>query len=503
MSSFYVTTSIPYVNAEPHIGHAMEFIIADSLARYARQQGIANVLFSTGTDEHGGKIAEKAKEKGMEPKAYTDQLSASFKELLHRLNVSNDRFIRTTDPTHEQRAQIIWKNLSKDIYKGKYTGLYCTGCEEFVSEKVAKENNGVCPAHNRPYEKIEEENYFFKLSAYTEKITEAIKADQLKVVPEKRKNEILSVLKDGLTDISISRPKTTISWGIPVPGDDTQVMYVWFDALMNYITVLGYPEHKDFATYWPANVQVIGKDILRFHAAIWPGMLLALGLPVERVLYVHGFVTMDGQKMSKTLGNVVAPEEIINQYGVDAFRYYFLRHIPSYNDGDFSWQKLNDVYNNELANELGNAAQRVTVMIQKYQNGLIGDIPKPEHDAAQYHDAVAECRFDRALDEVWEKVRGLNQYIDEAKPWEIAKSKDEDHLREVLASCVGSLIQIAQLLEPFMPDAAGKLLYSFNEGVLRPLPGPLFPRIELAVPDTVSEAETSNQQSTKKPEAAK
>lgn len=476
MSSFYVTTSIPYVNAEPHIGHAMEFIIADTLARYARQQGIANVLFSTGTDEHGGKIAEKAKEAGLTPQQFTDQLSATFKELLHQLNVSNDRFIRTTDITHEQRAQIVWNNLAKDIYKGKYSGLYCTGCESFVSEKVAKENNGVCPAHNRPYETIEEENYFFKLSAYTDKIKEAIESDTLKIVPEKRKNEILSVIKEGLDDISISRPKATISWGIPVTGDENQVMYVWFEALMNYITVLGYPEHKDFATYWPANVQVIGKDILRFHAAIWPGMLLALGLPVERVLYVHGFVTMDGQKMSKTLGNVVAPHEIIKEYGVDTFRYYFLRHIPSYNDGDFSWKKLHTVYTSELGNELGNAAQRVTVMIQKYQEGLIGDIPKPEHDAAQYHDAIAECRFDRALDEVWDKVRGLNQFIDEEKPWEIAKSKDDNHLREVLADCVGSLIQIAHLLEPFMPETAQKLLFSFNEGVLRPLDGPLFPR---------------------------
>ena len=476
MSSFYVTTSIPYVNAEPHIGHAMEFVIADVLARYARQQGIANVLFSTGTDEHGGKIAEKAAEAGVTPQAYTDQLSESFKALLKELHISNDRFIRTTDATHEQRAQIIWKNLSKDIYKGSYTGLYCTGCESFVSEKVAKENNGVCPAHNRPYEQIKEENYFFKLSAYTEKIAAAIKDGTFTIVPDKRKNEILSVLAEGLDDISISRPKASISWGIPVPGDDTQVMYVWFDALMNYITVLGYPEHTDFSTYWPANVQVIGKDILRFHAAIWPGMLLALGLPIEKTLYVHGFVTMNGQKMSKTLGNTVAPHDIIKAYGVDAFRYYFLRHIPSYNDGDFSWTKLHAVYTNELGNELGNAAQRVTAMIQKYQNGLIGEIPKPEHDTAQYHDAIAVCRFDRALEEVWDKVRGLNQYIDEEKPWEIAKRKDEDHLREVLAYCVSSLIQIAELLEPFLPDTAQKLLFSFNEGVLRPQPESLFPR---------------------------
>ena len=255
-------------------------------------------------------------------------------------------------------------------------------------------------------------------------------------------------------------------------------MYVWFEALMNYITVLGYPEHQDFKDYWPANVMVIGKGILRFHAAIWPGMLLGLGLPLPTKLYVHGYVTVDDKKMSKSLGNSVSPNDIIDKYGADAFRYYFLRHIPSYNDGDFSWKAFEDAYNNELANELGNAVQRTVVMAQKYQSGVIGNMPSAEHDIAQYERAVAECHFDRALDEVWEQVRGLNQYIEEEKPWVIAKEKDTEHLQEVLAYQASALLNIANLLEPFLPDTAGKIKAIFSECLVRPIEGTLFPKHE-------------------------
>lgn len=477
MSKYYVTTSIPYVNGEPHLGHAMEFVMADVLARRARLSG-EEVIYSTGTDEHGGKIAEKAAEHKLEPKALADQMSSSFSQLAARLNISNDRFIRTTDPGHEQRAQLIWKALEKDIYKDSYVGWYCTGDEEFFSEKIVKQNNGTCPDHNRPYEKIEEENYFFKLSKYTDQIKQAIESGDYEIIPKTRRNEALGVIKEGLEDISISRPKDKISWGIPVPGDDTQVMYVWFEALMNYITVLGYPEHKDFKDYWPANVMVIGKGILRFHAAIWPGMLLGLGLPLPTKLYVHGYVTVDDKKMSKSLGNSVSPNDIIDKYGADAFRYYFLRHIPSYNDGDFSWKAFEDAYNNELANELGNAVQRTVVMAQKYQSGVIGNMPSAEHDIAQYERAVSECHFDRALDEVWEQVRGLNQYIEEEKPWVIAKEKDTEHLQEVLAYQASALLNIANLLEPFLPDTAGKIKAIFSEGLVRPIEGTLFPKHE-------------------------
>jgi len=477
MSNFYVTTSIPYVNGEPHLGHAMEFIMADVLARHARHQG-KPTLFCTGTDEHGGKIAEKAAEKGLTPQALADQMSQSFQDLAQRLNLSNDRFIRTTDKPHMQRAQIIWKALEPDIYKTKYIGWYCTGDEAFFTETEVKANKGVCPNHNRPYEKIEEENYFFKLSKYTDAIYERISTGDFLVLPESRRNEMLSLMKEGLEDISISRPKDKITWGIPVPGDATQVMYVWFEALMNYITVLGYPEHDDFKKFWPADVQVIGKDITRFHAAIWPAMLLGLKLPLPKVLYVHGFINVDGKKMSKSLGNYISPNDVIDKYGTDPFRYYFLRHIPSYEDGDFTWDTFDAAYNNELANELGNAVQRTAVMIQKYQDGLIGDIPPAEHDTAAYDAALDACKFDRALDEVWDQVRGLNQYIDEEKPWAVAKTGDADHLREVLAYQASCLIEIADLLEPFMPDTAAKIKGVFAEGILRPLNGTLFPKQE-------------------------
>jgi len=479
MGKYYVTTSIPYVNGDPHIGFAMELLYADVLARWARQRG-DDVIFCTGTDEHGGKVAEKALEQKLEPKAYTDKVSLRFQELGKLLNVSNNRFIRTTDAGHEQRSQLIWKKLAGDIYKSKYVGWYCTGDEAFVTETEVKANKGVCPNHNRPYEKIEEENYFFKLSQYTDAITEAINKDVYEVVPATRRNEILGILKEGLEDISISRPADKIGWGIPVPGDKTQVMYVWFEALMNYITVLGYPEHEDFKQYWPANVHVIGKDIIRFHAAIWPAMLLSLKLPLPKQLYVHGFITVEGKKMSKSLGNVVHPADVVKKYGVDACRYYFLKHMPSYEDGDFSWKRLEGAYNNELANELGNAVQRTVAMFLQYQNGIIGDTPSAEHDIAQYETAMAACRFDQALNEVWEQVRGLNQYIDEEKPWVIAKEDDKDHLREVLAYQASSLLNIAQLLEPFLPETAAKIKTTFGSGAVKPLKTTLFPKHETA-----------------------
>jgi methionyl-tRNA synthetase len=455
----------------------MEFVMADALARAARARG-ETVIFSTGTDEHGGKIAEKAAELKLDPQTFTDQMSQKFRDLIEVLEVSPDRFIRTTDKGHEQRTQLIWKALEKDIYKNKYVGWYCTGDEEFFTETVVQENKGICPDHNRPYEKIEEENYFFRLSNYSEKIREAIESNEFLVTPATRRNEILSLLREGLDDISISRPKDKIDWGIPVPGDPTQVIYVWFDALLNYITVLGYPEHDDFKQYWPANVQVVGKGILRFHAASFPGILLGLGLPLAKQLYVHGYVTVDNKKMSKSLGNSVSPHDIIQKYGADAFRYYFLRHVPSYDDGDFSWEAFEAAYNNELANELGNAVQRTAAMIQKYQSGVVGDVPEAGHDMGAYTEAIDACKFDRALDSVWEQVRGLNQLIDTEKPWVIAKSDDQDHLREVLAGFVSDLLEIAQLLEPFLPATAGKIQALFAGGTVHPAEGTLFPKLE-------------------------
>lgn len=479
--NYYVTTSIPYVNGEPHLGHALEFVMTDVLARAARKQG-TKTLFSTGTDEHGTKIAQKAQSLGITPLQLSEQMSAEFRDLLQVLNISNDRFIRTTDKGHEQRAQLIWKALQNDIYKNTYAGWYDVKEESFVPESQADPAR-MQPDHPQAYQRLEEENYFFRLSKYTDAIREAIETNAFKVVPETRRNEILAVLREGLDDISISRPKEKLEWGVPVPGDNNQVMYVWFEALMNYITVLGYPEHDDFKTFWPATTQVIGKDIIRFHAAIWPAILMSLNLPLPKQLYVHGFITLDGRKMSKSEGNVVSPKEIVAKYGPDAFRYYFLRHIPSYNDGDFSWDAFEAAYNNELANELGNAVQRTAAMIMKYQNGIIGEIPVAQHDSAPIETSINQCRFDRALDEIWDQVRGLNQYIDEEKPWEIAKAKDTDHLREVLAYQAGCLLEIAELLEPFLPETAAKIQAVFIEGVVRPIVGTLFPKTEQVNPD--------------------
>lgn len=473
---YYVTTSIAYVNAAPHIGYGMELLEADVLARAARQRG-DDVIFCTGTDEHGTKIAQKAAEAGQKPEAFADTMSEHFKDLCKLLNISNDRFVRTTSADHEKRAQEIWKALKKDIYKGKYTGWYDVTEESFVPDAQADPDR-MKPDHPKAYQRLEEENYFFKLSSYSEQILAAIHSGVLNVVPDTRRNEVVSLLKEGLQDISISRPKDKLSWGIPVPGDHDQVMYVWFEALMNYITVLGYPEKDDFKDFWPAQVQVIGKDIIRFHAAIWPAMLMGLGIDLPKTVYAHGHITMKGEKMSKSVGNVVAPKELVAAYGVDAVRYYFLRHIPSHNDGDFSWEAFEASYNNELANELGNAVQRTAAMILKYHKGEIGDVPPAEHDSAPVAQALTECHFDRALDYVWDQVRGLNQYIDQEKPWELAKEEDKSHLREVLAYQVSCLLEIADLLTPFLPDTAKRIQAVFESGTVKLPEGTLFPKHE-------------------------
>ncbi|MFT4532327.1 MAG: methionyl-tRNA synthetase [Candidatus Saccharimonadales bacterium] len=480
MSKYYVCTAIPYVNDKPHIGHAMDFLYADILARTRRQLG-DEVMFTIGSDEHGSKIAEKAEAAGTTPQEFADKIVSIWKEFAIAAGISNDKFVRTTSPEHQKSAQLIWAQLADHIYKDTYIGSYCVGCEEYKTETHVKETEGICPEHNRAYDKLQEENYFFKLSKFTKQIREAIETDEFQVVPKSRKNEILGLLRDGLEDISISRPTDKITWGIPVPGDKTQVMYVWFEALINYISVLGYPDGEDFTKFWPADTQIIGKDILRFHSANWPAMLIGLGIPLPKSLYVHGHVTVAGQKMSKTIGNVIDPVEVINKYGLDAFRYYVARHFSSYEDSDFTWAKFEAAYNNELANELGNAVQRVSAMIKKYQDGVIGDIPDNNHDSGRYYSAIEDYRFDRALDAVWDQVRGLNQYIEETKPWAIAKEGDDEHLKEVLAEAVASLMEIADLLTPFMPGTAEKILYVFAEGVIRPMDTvSLFPRLEEA-----------------------
>lgn len=479
----YITTAIPYVNGTPHIGNALDYLLADIWTRYQKQQG-KEVRFQVGTDEHGNKIAAKATELSLTPQAYTDKMYGNFELLMKKVGAEFTDFIRTTDPHHTGAVQYIWQKLQPYIYKGKYEGWYCMGHEAFFTDKEVEATGGVCPDHQTPYERVSEENYYLKTSAFTDKLREAITTGRMEIVPEFRKNEFLELMKDGLQDVSISRPKKNLTWGIPVPGDPEQIMYVWLDALSNYITILGYPDRDGWQEYWPADVQVIGKDILRFHAGIWPAMLMGLELPLPKKLLVHGFVNVGGAKMSKTVGNVVDPNQIIDEYGLDAFRYFFSRHIPTLEDGDFTWEKFENAYNLELGNDLGNLVLRVASMVTRYQSGVIGDAAKGDHDMKPYFDAMNELRFNHALDQTWTNVRGINRYIEMVKPWEIAKKRETDpeaeaHLGEVLGQAVGSLLQIADELTPFLPATADAIRRTFSSGVVVPLnaEGGLFPKI--------------------------
>ncbi len=486
----YITTAIPYVNGLPHIGHAMDYMLADVWTRYQRQNG-REVRFQTGVDEHGNKIAAKAASQNQTPQAYVDQMHGNFQNMIAELNISATDFIRTTDPHHVSAVQYIWQKLAAAgyIYKGAYEGWYCQGCEAFVTDKEAAENNGICPDHQAPYQRLSEENYYFKTSAFSDKIRQAIESNKMKIVPEFRKKEFLELMKDGLKDVSVSRPRKNLSWGVPVPGDDTQVMYVWLDALSNYITVIGYPDRaEEWQAFWPADVQVIGKDILRFHAGIWPAMLMALDLPLPKVLLVHGFINVGGTKMSKSLGNGVGPVDIIPHYGVEAFRYYFLRHVPTQDDGDFTWEKFEAAYNGELGNDLGNLVQRVAKMVQSYQAGVIGDAPQSEHDMGPYRHFMESFAFNQAMDEIWQIIRALNQYIERVQPWQVAKKRDKDpeaeaHLSEILAYACGTLLQVSDMLRPFMPQTAEKIHDMFASGVVPSELTPLFPRKYLHTAD--------------------
>lgn len=475
----YIATAIPYVNGTPHIGNALDYLLADIWTRYQKQNG-HEVRFQVGTDEHGNKIAAKAAESGLDPKAFTDKMYVNFEALMKKVGASYTDFVRTTDPHHVASVQYIWTKLQPYIYKGSYKGWYCVGHEAFFTDKEVQATAGICPDHQTPYQQISEDNYYFKTSAFTDRIKQALESGEMEIIPDFRKKEFLELIKDGLPDVSVSRPKKSLTWGVEVPGDPDQIMYVWIDALANYITVIGYPDRAEWQEYWPADVQIIGKDILRFHAGIWPAMLLGLGLALPKKLLAHGFINVGGAKMSKTVGNVVDPNEIIDSYGLDAFRYYFARHIPTQEDGDFTWEKFEAAYNGELANDLGNLIQRVAGMILKYQAGVIGEAPQSEHDMSLYHESMNNLEFNRAFDEVWNMVRSLNQYIDNVKPWEVAKGIGKDteaeaHLSEILAHCAGALVQIGDLLVPFLPDTAAAIHASFESGVVKPAEG-LFPK---------------------------
>lgn len=484
----YITSAIAYVNGVPHVGTVLDFLLADIWTRYKIQNG-HEVRFSVGTDEHGNKIAAKAAAQGITPQAYVDAAYLPFENIMKKVGTSYTDFIRTTDPHHAAAVTYIWQKLKPYIYKDKYTGWYCSGHEAFFSDKEVQATGGICPDHKIPYQQVSEDNYFFRASAFTDQIRAALDDGTMQVYPEFRKFEFLEFIKDGLADVSISRPKKSLAWGIPVPGDPDQIMYVWLDALSSYITLLGYPDRPaEWQQYWPADVQVLGKDILRFHAGIWPAMLLGLELELPKKLLVHGFVNINGTKISKTVGNGIDPNEVIDTYGLDAFRYFTARHIPTLEDSDFTWEKFEDAYNNELSNDLGNLVQRVASMILQYQAGVIGESQQAEHDMSAYHEAMEELEFSKAFDEVWRMIRSLNQYIDSVKPWEVAKNigKDpeaEPHLSEILAHCAGALVQIGDLLLPFLPIAGTKIHEIFESGVVKLPEGVMFPKIYIHTPD--------------------
>ena len=462
MSKFYITTSLPYINSKPHIGFALEAVQADVVARWQRLLG-NEVWFLTGTDEHGSKIAKIAKEANSTPEAVSQQNSDEFAKLKTVLNLSNDDFIRTSDKLrHWPGAQALWQKLveSGDIYKSEYRGLYCVGCESFVTEKDLVD--GKCPIHLTAPEVVEEKNYFFRLSKYADQIFQKISSGELKVIPEGRAKEILNVIEEGLTDVSFSRPVSALPWGIPVPGDDEQTMYVWCDALSNYISAIGYGQDEGrFNKWWPADLHMIGKDISRFHTAIWPGMLFSAGIALPKKIFIHGFISSGGRKMSKSLGNVVSPEEVVGKYGADVLRYYLLKEIPNSDDGDFSWNRITEIYNSELANNLGNLLSRSLTMLEKYQNSkvpkLATDLWATDKIWQELTVAIDKLDFNKFIQIVNELVKIMNQYVDQEKPWVLAKDRN-DKLEEVLYRLLEGLRQVGIMLYPCLPDTSSKIL---------------------------------------------
>ncbi len=478
MSKYYITTTLPYVNADPHIGFALEIIQADVLARFHAQVG-DEVVFNTGTDEHGVKIFRKAEEAGETAQAYVDRYAAEFDKLKTALNVSYTNFIRTTDEHHKSAAQEFWKrcDANGDIYKKQYQVKYCVGCElEKTDSELAE---GKCPIHpTYELELIDEENYFFKFSNYQDKLVELYEKHPDFVKPDYRLKEIKNFVESGLQDFSISRLKEKMPWGVPVPGDEDHVMYVWFDALVNYISTLGWPENEEsFSGFWPG-VQVAGKDNLRQQSAMWQAMLLSAGLPTSKQIFVHGFLTVDGQKISKSIGNVINPLELTEKYGIDPVRYFLLREFPFDADGDFSYDRLEERYTSELANDLGNLASRVSNMVAQYLERKVEEVELPEYKdlIPQIHAHTEQFQFEKALEKIWQIVQDANQAVNREKPWDLAKS-DILKTGEVLAKMVAQIRLVAELLQPYLPETAEKLANHFADSPISKME-PLFPRLD-------------------------
>ncbi len=473
MNKFYITTAIPYVNAAPHIGFALESIQADVIARYHRDILKEDTYFSSGSDENSLKNVQAAEAEGVPVQELVDKYAKRFEELKNTLNLSYDVFNRTATPAHFKGAQKFWSECNPDdIYKKEYSGLYCVGCEEFYTEEDLID--GHCPEHpNITPEKVSEENYFFKLTNYQKQLEELIETNKLRIIPGTRKNEVLSFVKGGLKDFSISRSKERAKgWGVPVPEDKSQVMYVWFDALVTYLTALGYGAGEElFNKYWTKDsqkVHVIGKGIIRFHAVYWIAMLLSVNLPLPNLEFVHGYVTVNGQKISKSLGNTVDPFELVEKYGTDGLRYYLLREIPSLGDGDFSEEKFKELYNADLANGLGNLVSRVAKLCENHS--VIASEAKQSLDPKMTK-YLEEFKFNEALTHIWGEIAEADKKINQEKPWKLSSEKAKDALEDY----VKRIQHVAYNLQPFMPETAEKILKQFSGEIKSS--APLFPRI--------------------------
>lgn len=463
---FYVTTPIYYVNDVPHIGHAYTTVAADVLARYKRLQGF-DVCFLTGTDEHGQKVFDAAAQKGKKPQEFLDELVIRFKEAWKKLNISNTDFIRTTEERHKKVVQGIFSKLiaQGDIYKGEYEGWYCVTCENFVTESSLKEGK-LCPQCGRATKKLKEETYFFKLSKYQDKLLKHIEDNPDFIQPSSRRNEVLNFIKQGLHDLSVTR--TSFTWGIPIAEDEKHVIYVWFDALINYVSALGWPDEKKYKEYWPADFHLMGKEIVRFHAVTWPCMLMAAEIPLPKTVFGHGWWTVEGKKMSKSVGNVVDPLALADQFGVDPVRYFLMREVAFGADGDFSMDSFKTRFNADLANDLGNLLHRTLNMIEKYFEGQVPRVKGQEDplvkDTAQKVDAAMQkLAFSEALAAIWALIGKANKYIEVEAPWKLAKDESKkDQLAAVMYNLAEVLKTVAILVNPFMPETAKKMWEQLN-----------------------------------------
>ena len=468
--SFYVTTPIYYVNGEPHLGHAYSTIAADILARHHRQRG-EDVFFLTGTDEHGEPVTQQAEAEGTTPRELGDRLAPRFKEMAAKINASNDFFIRTTDAGHMERVQEIVQRVHDNgyVYEGVYEGWYCPRCADFKTESELGPDS-TCPIHQIPLTREKQDNWFFKLSAFQDELERLYEERPDFVIPDFRRNEALSFIKQGLQDVSLSRP--TLKWGVPVPWDTDQVIYVWFDALLNYYTALGYGiEGKDVTEqFWPP-FHILAKDILKFHAVYWPAFLMAAGIEVPTRMFIHGYLLMEGHKMSKSLGNVLDPDEVIAKYGADALRFYCFREVSFGQDGQISPAGFESRYETELADQYGNLANRVLSMIGRYRDGTVPDAEAEPELAGEFEGApdrvralLDEAEITQALEEIWKLVRRLNQYVEETRPWDLAKDESEsDRLDQVLYNLGEGLRVTTLLLHPYMPQTTDRLLEALAE----------------------------------------